>query len=61
MAGRQNGLDIGFFGKVGVYGNRIKQNSRYLASLLIQLSRQTMDDERASFVLRGGCDGELAS
>ncbi len=49
-----NGLDIGFFGKVGVYGNRIKQSSRYLASSINPAIETTMDDERASFVLEAG-------
>ena len=49
-----NGLDVGFFGKVGVYGNRIKQNSRYLATSINPAIGTDMEDERASFVLEAG-------
>lgn len=50
----QNGLDIGLFGKVGVYGNRMKQGSRYFATSINPAINETMDGERTSFVLEAG-------
>jgi hypothetical protein len=53
----QNGLDIGLFGKVGVYGNRIKQNSSYLATSINPALVSDQETERASFVLEAGVMG----
>ncbi|MDB4862588.1 hypothetical protein OAI33_04805 [Pirellulaceae bacterium] len=50
----QNGLDIGLFGKVGVYGNRIKQDSSYLATSINPAVVSDQETERASFVLEAG-------
>ena len=50
----QNGLDIGLFGKVGVYGNRMKQGSRYFATSINPAINEAMDGERTSFVLEAG-------
>ena len=49
-----NGLDFGLFGKVGVYGNRIKQKSRYFATSINPAIASSQADERASFVLEAG-------
>ncbi|MCH2371851.1 MAG: hypothetical protein MK324_15155 [Pirellulales bacterium] len=53
----QNGLDIGLFGKVGVYGNRIKQSQRYFATSINPAISQGSEEERTSFVLEAGVMG----
>jgi len=49
-----NGLELGLFGKVGVYGNRIKVKSSYLATSINPAHVTSADQERTAFGLEAG-------
>ena len=50
----ENGLEIGLFGKVGVYGNRIKSDSSYLATSINPAHEVDAEKDRTTFGLEAG-------